>query len=162
EWIEPATGHRVIRLSQEDGTQSFYFHQNGYTLSGDKLVVSTRDGLASIDLKTHKIEPLVEGRAGNVVVGKRSRKAYYTQKGAAYRADIDRRQPRKTADLPAELRRGSGFAVNADETLLAGSYVEGGPRPAGDQIVERQPAVRSADRERSLEARWAARRPMKL
>jgi oligogalacturonide lyase len=28
--------------------------------------------------------------------------------------------------------------------------------------VDRQPAVRSADRERSLEARWAARRPMKL
>src|SRR6516165_5653778 len=79
EWIEPATRHRVIRLSQEDGTQSFYFHQNGYTQAGDKLVVSISEGLASIDLKTHKIERLVEGRAGNVVVGKRGRKVYYTQ-----------------------------------------------------------------------------------
>jgi oligogalacturonide lyase len=163
EWIEPATGHRVIRLSQEDGTQSFYFHQNAYTLSGDKLVVSTPGGLASIDLKTRKIEPLVEGRAFNVVVGKRGRKVYYTQNGAAYCTDIDSRKSRKIADLPPELRRGSGFAVNADETLLAGSFVDGGPRPAGDQIMaDRQPVVPAARRERSLEARWAARRPMRL
>jgi len=61
EWIEPSTGHRVIRLSRESGTSSFYFHQNGYTESGDKLVVSTRDGLASIDLSKHdyKLEPNV-------------------------------------------------------------------------------------------------------
>ncbi len=163
EWIEPATGHRVVRLSQEGGTSSLYFHQNAYTLSGDKLVVSTSGGLASIDLKTRKTEPLVEGRAGNVVVGKRGRKVYYTQNGAAYCTDIDSRRTRKIAELPPEMRRGSGFAVNADETLLAGSYVEGGPRPAGDQIADRQQAVPlPADRERSLEARWAARRPMRL
>ena len=52
EWIEPATGHRVVRLSRDDGTSKLYFHQNAFTLSGDKLVVSTPAGLASIDLKT--------------------------------------------------------------------------------------------------------------
>src|SRR6266478_2684896 len=73
EWIEPATGHRVVRLSRDPGTSTFYFHQNGYTAGGDKLVVSTRDGLATIDLKTHEIKSLVEGRAGNVVVGRKTR-----------------------------------------------------------------------------------------
>jgi hypothetical protein len=33
EWIDPDTGHRVIRLSDEPGSQSLYFHQNGYTLT---------------------------------------------------------------------------------------------------------------------------------
>ena len=28
EWIDPDTGHRVIRLSREPGTASLYFHQN--------------------------------------------------------------------------------------------------------------------------------------
>ena len=40
EWIE-ATGHRVVRLSDEPGTASLYFHQNPYTAKGDKMVVST-------------------------------------------------------------------------------------------------------------------------
>lgn len=41
EWIDPDTGHRVIRLSREDGTQSLYFNQNAYTADGKKLIVST-------------------------------------------------------------------------------------------------------------------------
>src|SRR2546426_785186 len=34
EWIEPATGHHVIRLSREPGSASLYFHQNQYTADG--------------------------------------------------------------------------------------------------------------------------------
>ena len=41
EWVDPETGHRVVRLSDEPGSSSFYFHQNGYTAKGDKLVFST-------------------------------------------------------------------------------------------------------------------------
>src|SRR5262245_5215170 len=40
EWVE-STGHRVVRLSDEAGTASLYFHQNPYTAKGDKMVVST-------------------------------------------------------------------------------------------------------------------------
>jgi oligogalacturonide lyase len=28
EWIDPDTGHRIVRLSREPGSQSLYFHQN--------------------------------------------------------------------------------------------------------------------------------------
>ena len=49
EWIEPETGHRVVRLSREPGTASLYFHQNPYTANGDKLVVTMRAGLAVIN-----------------------------------------------------------------------------------------------------------------
>src|ERR1700744_5826378 len=40
DWIDPATGHRIIRLSQEPGTSSLYFHQNAYNHRGDKLFVT--------------------------------------------------------------------------------------------------------------------------
>ena len=34
EWIDPSTGHRVIRLSREPGSASLYFHQNAYSPDG--------------------------------------------------------------------------------------------------------------------------------
>src|SRR5436309_15781830 len=77
EWIEPTTGHRVVRLSREPGTSSLYFHQNGYTADGDKLAVSTREGLSAIQLRTREIEPIVDGRAGNVIVGRKTRQVFY-------------------------------------------------------------------------------------
>src|SRR4051794_28305470 len=38
DWIDPDTGHRVVRLSREDGSASLYFHQNAYTPDGKKLI----------------------------------------------------------------------------------------------------------------------------
>ena len=44
EWIDPATHHRIIRLTDIPGSASLYFHQNGYTAKGD-LTVFTSSGL---------------------------------------------------------------------------------------------------------------------
>jgi oligogalacturonide lyase len=157
EWIEPATKHRVVRLSREPGTSSFYFHQNGYTESGDKLVVETPDGLSTIDLKTLDISLVVTGRAGNVVVGRKSRQVFYRRGESVYATHLDTRSTREVARLPTEIRGGSGLAVNADETLLAGSYVTG-PRP-----TNAPPRGSRAGRARGgLEARWALHLPMRL
>jgi oligogalacturonide lyase len=149
EWIEPATGHRVVRLSREGGTSSFYFHQNGFTAKGDKLVVGTRGGLAVLDWKTRQIKPLVEGRAVGIVVGKKTRQVFYIANGAIKATHLDTGKTRTIVELPEEIRGGSGLAVNADETLLGGSYVERGQRPP-------------ARAGRGLEARWAAHLPMRL
>jgi oligogalacturonide lyase len=124
EWIDPDTGHRVVRLSNEPGSSTFYFHQNGYTASGDKLVFSTRSGLSTYDFKTKQIEQIVEGRAGNVVVGRKTRKVFYLKGDTVYETDIDTKATREIVK-DARLRSGSGFAVNADETLLGGSMVVG-------------------------------------
>ena len=117
EWIEPATGHQVVRLSREPGTSSFYFHQNAYTADGDKLVVSTRTGLSTINLKTRQLEQMVEGRAGNVIVGKTTRQVFYLKDGTVFATHLDTKTTRELTKLSAELRGGSGFAVNADESL---------------------------------------------
>ncbi|MEP0842261.1 MAG: oligogalacturonate lyase, partial [Phycisphaerae bacterium] len=156
EWIEPATGHRVIRLSREPGTASLYFHQNPYTGAGDKLVVTTPRGLAAIDLRTRMIETLVEGQASQVVVGRTSREVFYLRGGAVLATHLDTRATREIARFPRDLRPASGLAVNSDETLLGGSctVIDPASRPAS------RPA-RPGQRGR-LEERWAARLPMRL
>ena len=165
EWIESATRHRVLRLSREPGTSSFYFHQNAYTADRHKMVVSTRDGLSTINLQTREIEPIVEGRAGNVIVGRKTRQVFYTRDGSVFSTQLDTRATRKIATVARELLRGSGFAVNADETLLAASYIEGGqgtnfPPPASAPAGLRSdnPPGKGA----MMERRWAAGLPMAL
>ena len=50
EWIDPDTGHRVVRLSDEPGTASLYFNQNAYSPDGKKIVVTTHHGISTIEL----------------------------------------------------------------------------------------------------------------
>ena len=165
DWIEPATGHRVLRLSREPGTSSFYFHQNAYTADGDKMVVSRRDGLSTINLETREIEPIVEGRAGNVIVGRKTRQVFYMRDGAAFAAPLDTRATRKIAPVANEFVRGSGFAVNADETMLAGSYIEGAQGTNFPPPASATPGLRSDNppgKGAMMERRWAAGLPMAL
>jgi oligogalacturonide lyase len=169
EWIEPATGHKVIRLSTEPGSASFYFHQNAYTANGDKLVFATPTGLSAINLPTRKIEQIVDGRADQVVVGRNSRQVFYVKERVVYATDIDTHATREIAKLPPDFRRGSGLAVNADETLLAGSFVKGGQEtnaspPSEEQSQMLPPDMRPplARMDGRLEIRWAARLPMAL
>ena len=62
EWIDPDTGHRVIQLSREPGSQSLYFNLNAFTPDGQKMVISTPTGISAINLKTRAIEKIVDGR----------------------------------------------------------------------------------------------------
>ena len=121
--------------------------RHAYTAAGDKMVIAVPDGLATIDLKTRAVERIVSGRVSNVVVGPKSRQVFYLKENAVYATHLDTRATRLIVQNPL-LRSGSGLAVNATETLLAGSLVEEGapPAPAGG----------------GLEARWAAKLPMAL
>ena len=174
DWIDPATGHRVIRLSQDPGTASLYFHQNAYTDSGDKLFVTIasrpqgRDAHQSRESSRPKRRHRAAGspvrpahadcNVGNdrfddarqmrrrrstkwkpkawlaaSVVGKKTRSVYYTRTELvdgqrvtkAYATNLDTHATREIGTLPmAAGRNGSGLAINADETLLGGSYVD--------------------------------------
>src|SRR5437016_14290739 len=37
-WVDPDTGHRIVRLTDEPGSASLYFNQNGYSADGKKLI----------------------------------------------------------------------------------------------------------------------------
>src|SRR6266545_1081760 len=164
-WIE-TTGHRVIRLSDQPGTASLYFHQNPYTATGDKMVVSTPQGLATIALATRTIAPLVEGRVSSLVVGRKTRQAFYMKGGAVYATNVDTGATRRILE-DSRIRGGSGFGLSADETLLAGSFVKStdsaAPAPPRSTAPPPpNPLATPPPQESSLEARWAARLPMAL
>jgi oligogalacturonide lyase len=126
DWVDPDTGHRVVRLSREPGSESLYFHQNAYTTEGDKLIMTTPTGIATYDLKTRQVEKVVEGRVGVIVVGRKTRQIYYTKEGTVYATNLDTKVTKTIVKLPF---RGGIASLNADETLLLGSRNENDERP---------------------------------
>src|SRR6267142_4611533 len=68
-WVDPDTGHRVVRLTKEPGSASLYFNQNGYTANGKRLVYTSRDGISVFDLRTHEVKPVVKGRVRLIDAG---------------------------------------------------------------------------------------------
>jgi oligogalacturonide lyase len=123
DWIDPDTGHRIIRLSQEPGSGSLYFNQNAYTATGDKVIITTPEGISTIDLKTRKIDSVVAGKVHVIMAARKSREVYYLEGGVIYAANLDTHATRKIGTPPPH---GAVATLNADETLLAGSTVEGG------------------------------------
>ena len=155
-WIDADTGHRVVRLSDEAGTASLYFHQNAYTAEGDKLVVSMTKGIGTIDLKTFENRLVVDDPEARVlVVGKKSRSVYYIskeeEKRVVYAAQLDSGVIRKVAELP---ENGGVASLNADETLLLGSYTETAPEPLAGGEKE----VKKGER---AQGRWMVESDMK-
>jgi oligogalacturonide lyase len=164
----------VVRLTDEPGSASLYFHQNQYTAGGDKLLFSRPGGLYTVELKSRRIEKVVDGRVSHVVVGARSRQVYYMKDGTVFATHLDTKATRPIVTRP-ELRSGSGLTANADETLLAGSTVEGDvPRdvpPPGATVnppasasppSASNPQATAPPQESRLEARFAMKLPMAL
>ena len=193
EWVDPDTGHRVVRLSEEPGSQSLYFHQNPYTPDGSKMIMTTPTGLSAVNLRTRAVERVVEGRVGIIIVGQKTGQVYYTKRepgrfaATVYATDLDTKATREVARLPPGV---SVSTVNADETLLAGTFDEklardiaegrgprfnspppaaagqGGQRP-GDSPAGGQPQGSSRRDEypgkgQMMENRLAERRPLQL
>ena len=158
EWIDSDTGHRVVRLSSEAGMASLYFHQNAYTPDGKKVIVSTANrGIATIDLATREVATLVASGASVIVAGRKSGDVYFTRRlegGAAstaggkeaatevwvYAINPLTKVERKIAKLP----RGGVSSINADETLMLGSYREGDQGGRGTDGNSAAPAADGA------------------
>ena len=171
EWIDPDTGHRVIRLSDEPGSASLYFHQNPYTPDGQRLIITTPTGLSAINLKTRAIEKIVEGRVSVIIVGRKTGQVYYTKSVrnnnsltvTVYATDLNTKATREIVTLPPGA---SVSAVNADETLLAGiiddknaAAIKAG-RPPGPPPASRGDAY--PGKGEMMENRLAERRPLQL
>ena len=127
-WIDPDTGHRVIRLTREPGSDSFYFNDNGYTPDGKKMAYTTPNGISVLNLETLQATQLVTGPARTIIVAHKTPNLYYTRAttnryfSQLWCVNLDTGANRKIADLP---RRASVSAINADETLGAGTFIEG-------------------------------------
>ena len=127
EWVDPDTGHRIVRLSREPGSESLYFHQNAYTTEGDKLIMTSPTGIYTFNFKTREIEKVVDGKVNVIVVGRKTRQVYYTKNGIIYATNLDTRITKEIVKLPF---RGGVSSLNADETLLLGARNENNDSPS--------------------------------
>lgn len=169
EWIDPDTGHRVVQLSREPGSESLYFNLNPFTPDGRKMVITTPDGIAMINLQTREVENIIAGRAHVIMVGRKTGQIYYgTTNRTVFAVDPVTKVTRKIVTLP----RGEQVAtVNADETLLAGTVTErtdwGTNRDFFDGGPNRRNDIETADAYRGkkgqmMEERLAKHYPMEL
>jgi oligogalacturonide lyase len=119
DWIDPATGHRIIRLSPDGGGSSLYFHQNMYTPKGDKFVFDAGRDIVAIDLTKLGAEPVqaevVASDAFLISVAWKSSDAYYRKGGSLWATNVETKDAREVCKLPLGMRT---VVVNADETLL--------------------------------------------
>ena len=169
EWIDSDTGHRVVQLSREPGSESLYFNLNPFTPDGRKMVITTPSGISMIDLQTHAIEKIVEGRAHVIMVGRKTGRIYYaTTDRTVFAVDPVTKITREIVTLP---RGQQVTAVNADETLLAGTVTErtdwGTNRDFFDGGPNRRTDTHAADAYRGrkgqmMEDRLAKHYPMEL
>ncbi len=165
-WVDPETGHRVHRLTNEPNSTGFYFNINAYTPDGKEMVYSAPDGIHVLELGTLKTRLVVAGRVHAIIVGKKTPTVYFTRAGehAIYAADIDTGESKKVADLP---ERGTVSTVNADETLAAGTFIE--DKTAADYGAGKinpkglaGPLVQPTNKAEMMERRLAAGYPMTL
>ena len=131
EWIDAATGHRVIRLSTEAGTRSMYFHQNSITPDGRYVITEGTAGIVAIEIATRKNTLIVPGKVRALFVGRKSGLVYFSRSEGA--GDSEQRTATTIFTVPAtggeprriaQIDRGFIGSVNADETLLLGVYAE--------------------------------------
>jgi oligogalacturonide lyase len=172
-WIDPDTGHRVIRLTREPDSVSFYFNDNGFTPDGKEMIFTTPAGISVLDLKTYAARSVVPGPAHAIIVGRKTPTIFYTKRTAdalfstLWSTNVDTGETRKLADLP---RRGSVSTINADETLACGTFLEGdatapgnyGGAPANPNQSTSQNRVQPLNKSQMMAQRLAARLPISM
>jgi oligogalacturonide lyase len=131
EWIDQATGHKVVRLSQlGENNASFYFHNNpfvpGRADEGDRMVYyhsgPAGKQLAVMNLKTRQSEPLTRFYKeihGEIVAPKR-REVFYQTKDSVYATHLDTKKTRLVYVFPKDFKADI-TTLNADETQLGGA-----------------------------------------
>ncbi|HUO10816.1 MAG TPA: oligogalacturonate lyase family protein [Phycisphaerae bacterium] len=165
-WVDPDTGHRIRRLTSEPGSTGLYFNINAYTPDGKQMVYSAPDGIHMLDIATHATRLLVGGKVHVICVGRKTPSVYYVDPDARTLnvVAVDTGKIQKIGNLPA---RGSVASINADETLAAGTYIEGteGAEYGANRIMppgQSGPLVQPLNKAEMMEERLAAHLPVVL
>ena len=146
-WVDKDTGHRVWRLSDEANSGGFYFNINAYTPDSSKWstprpTASTSStwppALPNSSSPTHRADaldnrphPRCSSRHGRRPQNQQ-RLLHCNRRGRRHLPLQGRHQHRshpKLVDVPKipNTNSISVVSVNADETLVAGTYIEGPP-----------------------------------
>ena len=175
DWIDADTGHRVVQLSTEPGSESLYFNLNPFTPDGKRMVITTSNGIALVNLETRAVEKIIAGHVHIIMVGRKTGKIYFgetrIENGVANRLVCSLDPNTKVIAEILKLKRGQEVStVNADETLLGGTFIErndwgtndyfdGGPNRRND--IQTQD-IQRGKKGTMMEQRLAKRYPMEL
>src|SRR6185369_7097088 len=81
DWVDSATGHRIVRLTDDAGGQTLYFHDNAFSPEGAKLMFTTPRGTAVVDVakigQANLVPEIVTATRGGYFA-RRTREIYYT------------------------------------------------------------------------------------
>lgn len=143
EWIDKSTGHKIIRLTRQEGSSmSFYFHNNPFI--GNKMIFYNSSleqpgavtdmkretynlnvknkQLYIMDLKTLATQQLTHESSpmnGEIVSAKR-KEIFYQVKDSVYSVNVETKKRKLVFVFPADFKGGI-TTVNADGTLLGGA-----------------------------------------
>lgn len=161
EWIDKATGHKIVRLAHRTGINvSFYFHNNPFidqkmvfygsnerqkeSYPGElkekaqetyNLNVRNKQ-LYTVDLKNGKTEQLTyqANPMKGEIVNAKTRKVFYQIQDSVFSVNVDTKKEELVFVFPADFKADI-TTVNADGTLLAGAY----SLPAEKEIFKQNP-----------------------
>ena len=160
QWVDPATGHRVVRLSDAAGSSTLYFHDNAFSPAGDKMLLRTPEGIAVVDVAAIGTDratlDVVAPDARGGYFARRTPEIYFSASPAGGAAGTARGTGQATAVNVAtravrRLPHARGL-INADETLSVvkngravdrdGRYPPPPPRPVLPQLERMFPGKR--------------------
>ena len=163
EWVDSATGHRIVRLSEEPGSTSLYFNFNAYTPDGKTLVIATPAGIAAVDLTSRTLKKIVSDKVHLLFVGRKTGLVYYetaSDRSAAPKTIYAISASGGGAHAVATIAAGTIQSINADETQLAGVEELGAPAPIGrDGLMHK---AEGASKGAMMKARLEANIPMRI
>jgi len=187
DWVDPKTGHRVVRLSGDAGGNKLYFYRSMFTPQGDVLVFSSSEGIVKVELNNGFRRSILvpNPNADLLLTGRKTRTAFYTisdpgegqptdRPRTLHAVDIDSGQTRRIA----RLEQGQFSSINADETLCVGTVAYGDTPLQPDAADPRnrragqaeyaalgpdgKPLIFAKAKGVRMLQRWAARVPMEL
>ncbi len=186
-WVDPDTGHRVFRLTDEPGSDSNYFNVNPFTPDGKEMMYTVNESgsIGVVDLTTLQTKIVVKAqdpqhRPRAIHVGFKTPTIFYTLPtetaeaspaggrgpSTLWAANIDTGEIRKLIDLPPKVNI---VTINADETLGAGAFIEGdgpqtgyGGRQAPRAGMSSRNLGEAMDKGQMMERRLAAHYPMTM
>jgi oligogalacturonide lyase len=122
--VDKDTGHRVMRLTAEPGSEGLYFNENAFTSGGTQMIYTVGRNIYALDMTTYKSRKLEVDPISCLIVGKLTPTIYFMKvnDNGLYAMDVVSAQVREIAVLP---KNATISTLNADETLIAGTYVEG-------------------------------------
>lgn len=136
DWVDPKTGRRIVRITEEAGSGVLYFYRHAYTPDGDVMVIKSPGGISAVRLKDWKTTLLTRGGEITLLFMLRTtREAVYTvtdpgpddaqnRPKTIYAVHVDTKRIRTLGRIAA----GVITASNVDDSLLLG-HVAYGAKP---------------------------------